>query len=211
VLECDDINIKILYHMKVFLIIGVITLLIFFIFQTYFSMASNKTEAQPYKVIKTEKDFEIRFYPTVTMAMITSSANTYKDLGNSGFRQLAGYIFGGNESNEKIAMTTPVHMDINDSLSTMSFVMPSKYNMENLPKPNDSHVKFIQTKDQYVAAIKFGGFASDKDIKHYATKLESELKAQSISYYGNFQFLGYNPPFQFFGRRNEVIVNVNWK
>jgi hypothetical protein len=123
---------------------------------------------------------------------------------------LAGYIFGGNDAKKQIAMTSPVHMDINDSISSMSFVMPAAYNADNLPKPNDATVSINKTADEYVAAIKFSGFASDEDIKNQTERLKNALKAASITYYGNFRYLGYNPPYQLVGRRNEVIINVNW-
>jgi hypothetical protein len=196
--------------MKTFLIILSSLAVLFIIFQAYTTMSTNKSEEQPYKVIKAEKDFEIRFYPSVTMATITSSAKSYKELGSSGFRKLAGYIFGGNDAKKQIAMTSPVHMDINDSISSMSFVMPSAYNADNLPKPNDATVNINKTADEYVAAIKFSGFASDEDIKNQTERLKNALKAASITYYGNFRYLGYNPPYQLVGRRNEVIINVNW-
>ncbi|MFN0049370.1 MAG: SOUL family heme-binding protein, partial [Cytophagales bacterium] len=171
----------------------------------------QNTETQKYEVVRTEKDFEIRHYPTVTMATIASTAKSYKELGNEGFRNLANYIFGGNAEKQQIAMTSPVHMDINDSVSTMSFVMPSQYNTDNLPTPNDSKVVIINTKDEYVAAIQFGGFASGEDIKHYSEKLKNALQGKGILYFGNFRYLGYNPPYQLFGRRNEIIVNVNFE
>jgi hypothetical protein len=183
---------------------------LFISFQKYTTMAANKTETQPYKVLRKEKDFEIRFYPAATMATITSSAKSYKELSGAGFRQLAGYIFGGNKASQKIAMTTPVHMDINDSASSMSFVMPAAYNKDNLPVPDDSKVSIKTTNEEYVAAIQFGGYASDKDLKLYAEKLKAALNANAISYYGNFRFLGYNAPYELFGRRNEVIVSVKW-
>lgn len=196
--------------MKILLIIVAVVAVFIVLFQTYLTMAANKSEEQPYKVIRTEKDFEVRFYPSVTMAMITSSAKSYKELGNSGFRKLANYIFGGNDANKQIAMTSPVHMDVNDTASSMSFVMPSEFNKDNLPKPNDANVVIKASADEYVAAIKFGGFASDADIKTYSAKLENALKAASISYYGSFRYLGYNPPYQWFGRKNEIIISVNW-
>jgi hypothetical protein len=195
--------------MKTLLIIVSSLTGIFIIFQIYTTMSSNKAETQVYKVVQTEPNFEIRFYPAVTMATITSSAKSYKELGNSGFRKLAGYIFGGNEAKRKISMTTPVHMDINDTASSMSFVMPLEFNKDNLPKPNDSNVEIKTTTDEYVAVITFGGFASDEKIKRYRDKLETELRRNSISYYGSFRFLGYNPPYQLFRRKNEIIVNVN--
>jgi hypothetical protein len=196
--------------MKTFLIIISSLAVLFIIFQSYTTMSTNKSEEQPYKVIKKEKDFEIRFYPSVTMATVTSSAKSYKELGNSGFRKLAGYIFGGNDANKQIAMTSPVHMDINDTISSMSFVMPSAYNADNLPKPNDATVNINKTADEYVAAIEFSGFASDSDIEKQTETLKIALKNADITYYGNFRYLGYNPPYQLVGRRNEVIINVNW-
>jgi len=197
--------------MRVFLIISLVLFALFFIFQSYIVMATNSANEQPYKVLHVEKDFEIRFYPAAIMATIVSPTKSYKELANPGFRKLATYIFGGNETKMQIAMTAPVHMDINDTISSMSFVMPSNYTKEDLPKPNDSNVTIKSIPDEYVAALKFGGYASDKNIKIYTKKLAAALKEKSIPHYGNFRFLGYNPPYQFFGRRNEIIVSVIWK
>lgn len=194
--------------MKLVIIIVAIFTSVIIISQIYFTMA--KTETQPYRIIKTEKDFEIRMYPSATMATISMGAKTYKELSSAGFRKLASFIFGGNNANKNIAMTTPVHMDINDSQSSMSFVMPADYNKDNLPRPNDPTIIINTTKEEYVAAIRFSGYANDVDIKTYAAKLESALKASGIQYYGNFRFLGYNAPYQLLGRKNEIIVNVGW-
>ncbi len=194
--------------MKLALIIAAVIIGLVIISQIYFTMA--KTETQAYKIIKTQKDFEIRLYPSATMATVAMGAKTYKELSSTGFRKLASFIFGGNSANKNIAMTTPVHMDISDSQSTMSFVMPADYNQNNLPKPNDSSIIIKTSAEEYVAAIKFGGYANDEKIKTYAAKLENALKANSIEFYGNFRFLGYNAPYQFLGRRNEIIVNVRW-
>jgi hypothetical protein len=174
-------------------------------------MSSEKTEVQNYSVVYQDDEIEIRFYPSATFATIQSEAKSYKELSGPGFRKLAGYIFGGNESETKISMTSPVQLDINDSISEMSFVMPSAYNPGNLPKPNDSEVIIRKTADEYAAAIRFGGFASDEEITRYSRKLKELLDKRGIIYYGNFRFLGYNPPFQLVGRRNEVIVSVKWE
>jgi hypothetical protein len=197
--------------MKTFIIILTVVILLIVLFQSFIIMPVNKTEEQKYSLVRKYKDFEIRFYPSATIATINSNAKTYKDLSGPGFRKLAGYIFGGNEANTKISMTSPVQMDINDSVSTMSFVMPSAYTKENLPKPNDSNIQIKNTADEYVAVIRFGGYASDKDLKFYSEKLQNILKENGIASFGNYRFLGYNPPFQFIGRRNEIIVAVDWK
>jgi hypothetical protein len=197
--------------MKVIIIFVIATIVLIVLFQSFIIMPTNKTEEQKYSLLRKYKDFEIRFYPSATIATISSNAKTYRDLSGPGFRKLAGYIFGGNEANTKISMTSPVQMDINDSASTMSFVMPSSYNESNLPKPNDPNVVIKSTADEYVAVIRFGGYASDKDLKFYSEKLQNLLIENGIRSFGNYRFLGYNPPYQFIGRRNEIIVAVDWK
>ena len=197
--------------MKTFIVLTTIAIVIVVLFQSFTIMSSNKTEEQKYTVILNDKDFEIRFYPSATIATINSNAKTYKELSGPGFRKLAGYIFGGNETNTSISMTSPVHMNINDSISSMSFVMPSSYNQESLPKPNDPNVLIQKTPDEYVAVLRFGGFASDKDLIDYSEKLHNILKEKGITSYGHARFLGYNPPFQLVNRRNEIIVSVKWE
>lgn len=196
--------------MKIFVIISLLLAASLLLFQLYLVLASKNSETQKYQVVFKGKAFEIRHYPTVAMATINSTAKTYQELGSSGFGILAKYIFGENERNLHIAMTSPVHMDINDYNSSMSFVMPSKYLQENLPKPTNAEVIIETVADEFVAAVGFGGFATETDIKINTRKLERALKAASIDHYGSFRMLGYNPPFQILGRRNEIIVNVEW-
>ena len=176
--------------------------------QSFTTMALAETEKQKYAVVRSEKDFEIRFYPSAILATVYSDARSYRELAYPGFRKLAGYIFGGNETETKISMTSPVHMDMNNS--SMSFVMPSGFNEDSLPRPDDPGVKIERTGDQYVAALRFGGYASDRDISKYSQRLKTLLQDHGIEWYGSFRFLGYNPPYQFIGRKNEIIVNVRW-
>lgn len=196
--------------MKIALMIVGIIAAVFIVFQIYTTMSTSKSETQAYKVIQIEKEFEIRHYPSATMALVTSSLKSYRELGNTGFRKLAGYIFGGNKENKKIAMTSPVHMEISDTVSSMSFVMPTNYNKDNLPLPNNSEIKIKVSAPEYVAALQFGGFATTSRIEKHKAQLKKLLEDKGISYYGNFRYLGYNPPFQLFGRRNEVIVAIHY-
>ncbi|NBR37589.1 MAG: heme-binding protein [Chitinophagales bacterium] len=175
------------------------------------SFASKRIEKQKYRVIKKEKEFEIRYYPPAIFATTRSSAKSYRELGNSGFRKIAGYIFGNNESSAKIAMTAPVHMDINEKGSSMSFVMPSEYTLDKLPRPVDGRVELHESPAVYMAAIEFGGFASDQRIKQYADQLSQSLKKNGIKMIGNPTYLGYNAPYEFIGRKNEVVIAIEWR
>ena len=147
--------------MRIFFTVIILLFALLLILQFFTIMSTKKTELQNYSVVHSGNGFEIRFYPSATFATIYSEANSYQDLSGPGFRKLAEYIFGGNNTATKISMTAPVQMDINDSLSQMSFVMPSEYTPDKLPKPNDSKVIIRKTEDEYVAAISFSGFASD--------------------------------------------------
>ena len=59
-----------------------------------------------------------------------------------------------------------------------------------------------------MAAITFGGWANDKKINLYKSKLISLLKSEGISFSDNFFFFGYNAPYEFFNRKNEVLVEL---
>jgi hypothetical protein len=196
--------------MKNMWIIFLVVAIVFIAFQSFMSISNSNIERQKYRVVKAEKGFELRYYPPATFATVKSSAKSYRELSSSGFRKIAGYIFGGNESSTKIAMTSPVHMDINEKESSMSFVMPSKYDLESLPKPNDAKVEIHETPGEYLAAIEFGGFANDASIRKHADELKQLLNGKGIKTIGNFRYLGYNPPYQIIARKNEIVVAVEW-
>ena len=158
---CDNHNhlffavLSVMIMKKRILLIALLLIIIPTITQLYTIMASNKTENQPYEVVRKEKDFEIRFYPQATMATVMTMASSYKEVASPGFRKLAGYIFGGNQQGMSIAMTAPVHMDISETGSTMSFVMPKGMTPDNLPKPNDASVHIATTNPEYVCSHTF--------------------------------------------------------
>jgi hypothetical protein len=194
-----------------FLYISLSLLAIYFVFQSFITYNALKTEKQKYRTVLKDSELEIRFYPPAMMATIHSEATNYKGAANSGFRKLARFIFGGNEENTGIAMTAPVRMNMSDKGAEMSFVMPSKYNEKTLPKPKDASIQIHESAAQYVAVISFSGYASDEKIFDYKTKLEKILEARKIKITGAYNFLGYNAPYQFFARTNEVVIPIEWK
>ena len=189
----------------------IIILLLIIAIPILMSFTKASIEKQKYRLVKKEKAFEIRYYPPAILATTRSSAKSYRELGSSGFRKIAGYIFGGNETSTKIAMTAPVHMDISDNGSSMSFVMPSQYSLDKLPRPADSRVELHESPAVYMAAIEFGGYANDEKIKQHVDLLLRALKQQGIKPTGNPTYLGYNAPYDFIGRKNEVVIAIEWK
>ncbi|GAB5537914.1 MAG: heme-binding protein [Salibacteraceae bacterium] len=193
--------------MKWIIITTLVLVALFVAFQVY-SMASTKDiESYNYEVLETRERFEIREYESANFSYVTMPNTGYKNVSGQGFRSLAGYIFGGNEKNQSIAMTSPVAMDLDDTV-TMMFMLPSEYNIEDLPKPNNSGISFKSEPSKVVAAVRFGGWTSDEKIKHYQQELSDALADAGIEHTGKFQNLGYNPPYEVLNRRNEIIVEL---
>ena len=193
------------------LTISLILIGIYLVFQSFIAVNALKTEKQKFRTILKEGNFEISFYPSATMATIYSNATDYKGLANNGFRKLARYIFGGNEQKQSISMTAPVRMSMNEKGSSMSFVMPEKFDKGDLPTPNDKTIDIQKSKPVYVASISFSGYATDAKIKSNKEQLEQILKNKQIKMIGEYSFLGYNAPYQFVGRTNEIIIPIEWK
>ncbi len=171
------------------------------------SFTSKGTETPEYKVLKTIEEVEIRLYPNMIVAKTALSGNSFDKQGNTGFRTIAGYIFGGNEKNEKIAMTSPVVMSIGDS-ATLYFVMPKSYKQTDLPTPNSSQVKIVEESAKTLAVITYGGFSSDEKIEIHRAKLAAILTKNDIKTKGDFMYMGYNAPWDLVDRKNEVAIEV---
>ena len=152
-----------------------------------------------------EPDVEIRDYDSRILA------TTHLTEGqNSGFRVLAGYIFGNNESEQEIAMTAPVQRTMpGREVAEMAFIVPREYSMEELPAPDDTRVQFREEPAYRAAAIRFSGWVNDAKAERYWRTLVAFLKEQGIQPLGDPTLNQYNPPWTPpFMRRNEIIVAI---
>ena len=192
---------------KTIIIIGGISVIVLILIW-FFGMGSRKgIESYPYTVNTVYDEFEIRTYESTLFTSVKLNSSKYEEVSGKGFSVLAGYIFGGNDKKEKISMTSPVAMSLDDSI-TMMFMVPKEFNKESLPKPNDSNIKIEQVPEKTVAAIRFSGWANNNKIEQYKNKLKAVLDSENIDYSNRFYFLGYNPPYDLVNRRNEIIVEL---
>lgn len=193
--------------MKILLIILGVILALIVIVQVFAFSGRKNIESYSYQVVKKYKDFEIRNYEASLFTTVKLSSKGYKDTSRKGFSILAGYIFGDNDKNKKIAMTSPVAMSLEDS-ATMMFMVPREFDKKTLPKPNQSQINFVEEPAKKIAAISFTGWANEEKIAKYQKKLKLILETENISYTNQFYFFGYNPPYEIFNRKNEVIVEL---
>ena len=101
--------------MKILLIILGVLASAFVAIQIFALNSQKNIETYPYAVIKKYKNFETRAYEATLFTSVKLSESDFKKASSKGFSILAGYIFGGNDRNEKIAMTSPVSMSLEDS------------------------------------------------------------------------------------------------
>jgi len=193
---------------KIFLILAVI-IGIFFLSQLIMAFQSDKIETPKYTVLKKYDEFEIRQYDTMIIAQTILPSSSYDASSSMGFRRVASYIFGGNDKNESISMTSPVFMEMGEN-TKMAFVMPKNYKLEALPKPNSGDVQLIVIEPKKYAVIKFSGYASDEKIKEKSQELQNLISREKLTKVGTFQYLGYNPPWKVIGRKNEIAVEINY-
>jgi hypothetical protein len=187
-------------------------------------------EELKYNVVSKSGDFEIREYQPYILAE-ASMQGSYEKVQGDLFRILAGYIFGKNTTETKIAMTAPVQTnpetkDTSEKIAMtapvlmkpegqeiwkMAFSMPSKYTMQTLPKPLDPRVTLIEVPAKTFAVIRFSGSYDNLETRHRKTEELSKWLATQTQYKKVSQpvFAGYDPPFTIpFLRRNEVLIEI---
>ena len=186
--------------MRIILIILVIILAVIYTF------SKTKYVQEKYIVLETINNIEIRKYESSVNAIYYSKDDKER---NYYFRILASYIFGENSKNESISMTSPVTMRLHGN-KEMLFRMPDKYTLENLPKANNTDIKFTKISSCIKAAIKYSGYSNNKIEQKKITELKEILQAKNISHDSKFEILVYNSPYKVLNRRNEITVNVTY-
>jgi len=178
-----------------------------------YSWRSVRAIAEPkYEVVTAAQGYEIREYAAYIIAETTiSGAKDRDEAARKGFPIVAGYIFGENTSQDKIAMTAPVNTEQEkaDGTYKVSFVMPSEYTLETLPIPNDSRVSLKKVPSHKVAVKRFTWSASESAVKAQEKALLAALARDGVETVGAINVARYNPPWTMpFMLRNEVQIEV---
>lgn len=186
------------------------------------------SEQPAYEVVQRHEDYELRRYQPYLVAE-TRVTGDFATVGNQAFRILAGYISGNNRGKEKIEMTAPVNqspvpageriaMTAPVSQTSIgnpgdgylfSFMIPSHYTLENLPRPNDPRIELRRIEGRLMAARTYSGSWSEQRYQLNQTALMRALAAAGLQPLGASVFARYNSPFTiWFLRRNEVLVEI---
>ena len=187
-------------------------------------VGKHGVEEPVYTVVAASDNKEIRAYEQRIVATTTVSGS-WKQAQNKAFRILASYIFGKNQSRQKIAMTAPVEQSQGETIAmttpveqtasesgwTIAFTMPASYKLEDLPMPLDDRITLKVIPPQYVAAISYSWYADEEENQLNARALKKwVLSLDEWKVDSNPGFAGYDPPWTLpFFRKNEVMYQVS--
>jgi len=174
-------------------------------------------EQPDYTVVESNSDYELRRYPASTWVATDTNGANYDDTGSEAFWKLFGYISGANAANKKIDMTVPVITSMGtrscsfcDMVFTMNFYVPKSVVDSTVPAPTDGRVQIVNMPETEVYVRRFGGFAKGNDFINHASKLHNSLKSNGVSdsdiVMTSFYAVGYDSPWKFMFRRNEVWI-----
>ena len=193
-------------------------LLIFFLlFLSFLSLKVMAYEEATYNIVYQNNIYEIRDYNERLAVQVNHNDQ------NRSFQRLFKYISGSNIDSKKINMTTPVTESKKISMTTpviqsnennikiMQFFLPSKFTINNAPKPSDKDIKLVLVEQGYYAVIKYSGRHTDKNFNKYSKILKDRLSIDNIEILSLAIKATYNSPFTLpFLRRNEAMYHIVW-
>jgi len=176
-----------------------------------------------YQVLNDYGHIQIRQYPVLDVAQTEVTAD-YKNSSSQGFQRLAGYIFGNNKKQQKIAMTAPVIQEQeaetmamtapviqqkSGAVWLMAFVLPADYSVSTAPAPLNSAVLIKEIPGKKVAVIRYSGSLSEQGIEEKSKELYNWLSKQGYRAISPSRSAAYDPPWTLpFLRRNEVHIDI---
>lgn len=204
---------------------GLFVLILLWVIGSYAVIWSIEEPA--YTVVEKKDGYEIREYAPYILAETTVVGN-YSEATEAGFRIIADYIFGNNTAKESIAMTTPVlespgtntsekiamttpvlETKSEGQMRKIAFVLPSKYTLETLPKPNNEAVVLTEVPKRKVAALSYTWYPTEARAEAKKELLLSYLERDKRVVIGEIETARYNPPLSMpLTLRNEILIPI---
>jgi hypothetical protein len=187
------------------------------------SMPTHATEEPEYQVVRTLRGAELRQYAAYTVAEVLV-AGPSSEAGSQAFPILAGYIFGKNKGEKKLAMTAPVtqtavpvKLEMTAPVTqtaapggfVVQFVLPRGVTVNSAPEPLDARIQLRELAPAQMAVIRYSGSWSASNDNEHLDQLQSALQAANLAWLGEPVYARYDPPFKpWFLRRNEIWLRL---
>jgi len=180
-------------------------------FQTY--------EEAPYEVTRTfSNGFEERSYPAQKWVCTEDDALMTEDVSERHFWRLFQYITGNNAGNEKYEMTVPVSNQVTPTASgdmakyRMCFYIGHEH-QANPSNPNEAAVFMEERPAMTIFTRTLGGYLTGEENSRWMAEAENVkgfLGTMGEGYDTHTMWwVGYDAPWKFWNRRNEVWIKKN--
>ncbi len=181
------------------------------------------TEEPDFTVVDAFAGIEVRRLAPRILAEVEVEAEDEVAARNAGFRPLAAYIFGRNQAAERIGMTAPVTQAGGERIGMtapvtqsraggcwrIGFVMPARYSMATLPRPEDPGITLREAPAETVAVLRFSGSATPARVDGAQAQLAAALAISAWEATGEGGAWFYDPPWTIPAlRRNEAWLPV---
>ena len=199
------------FNNKMYIIILLILIIIPLLILGFWILIPFFLENPKYTILERNNYFQIRKYNEMTIAKIITVGERYDGL-RKGFIPLARYIGGKERDGQKISMTAPVMQQKKENNNwEISFYMPSKFDINQLPISNNNQIKIASTPSKIMAVIAFSGVAKTELLENNLSKLIKwieEINYKIIS--GSEPIYSYynDPSTPGFLRKNEIMIPV---
>jgi hypothetical protein len=186
-------------------------------------MAQAIEEPRHELVRQLDAQVELRRYAPYVVAEVLLDTKA-ADAGSQAFPILAGYIFGKNQGQRKMAMTAPVTQAAEPMKMAMTapvtqaaasggmrvqFVLPREVSLAEAPLPLDPRVQLREEPAALRAVIRYSGSWSQANYDEHLQKLRRTLEAAGVATEGEPVLARYNGPMTpWFLRRNEIWLQV---
>jgi len=186
-------------------------------------LAGHAIEEPDYEILRTFDGVELRQYAPYVVAEVVLDT-TAEEAGNLAFPILAGYIFGKNKGDTKLAMTAPVTQSavpvkmamtapVTQSASAggmqVQFVLPKGTTLASAPQPLDPRVRLRLVPASQWVALRYSGTWSQANYDEHLALLKARAANAGIATQGEPVLARYNAPFTpWFLRRNEIWLAV---
>ncbi|XP_076444048.1 heme-binding protein 2-like [Babylonia areolata] len=169
-----------------------------------------------FTVVTSTADYELRRYEATKWVATQTEAATFDAVRSDMFHALFRYIDGNNADNVKIPMTAPVVTTMAHgqgpncaSNFTMHFMLP--HDQWQAPvTPSDPRVSIVTLPAMEIYVKSFPGWATDEDktqkVMELYKALSSDTKTASSVETHYYYTAGYDGPYQFANRHNEVWI-----
>ncbi len=168
--------------------------------------------------------YEIRDQGPYLMARVQIDG-PWSEALDEGRHIIGGYLAGDNTTQSSIALTLPVDIqepegepialaapvvqEGKNGQWLVSFILPSKYTSDTVPRPNDPRIRLIAVPAQRIAVLTFGGWVDRPRVQERQEEVKRLLKQDNETIISPFRVVQYGTPWvPPFVRRNEIVVTI---